>query len=246
MTQPSNKAPEYPSPDGLTEADLDRFNDWSFKNVSYNQEPFALKIFEYATLYEREQSAAKDQRIKELKTALDEIARVSVHDEADNITVRIKINELAQKALHTMINQSKPTGHQPEGENITLEEVQMVGELFSLMHKLSGHSARYVQAKEIFKHFNIERKESGGQFAKGWNAAMRRQSEEWAKMGEDRAQLRAEVERWKWHYDGVNETRQAQAEEIKRLKYQLDRIWAISTTWEPTEGMDEIRKTIKP
>lgn len=25
-----------------------------------------------------------------------------------------------------------------------------------------------------------------------------------------------EVEHWKWHYDGVNETRQAQAEEIKQ------------------------------
>lgn len=39
----------------------------------------------------------------------------------------------------------------------TQDQVLMVIELFELMRSLEGHSASYVRAKEVFKHFNITR-----------------------------------------------------------------------------------------
>lgn len=72
MTQPSNKAPESPSPNGLTPDDYKRRNAEIIRD-QYGVRHLPAYVFgfetgfEYATLYEREQSAAKDQRIKELE-----------------------------------------------------------------------------------------------------------------------------------------------------------------------------------
>lgn len=73
MTQPSNKAPESPSPNGLTESDEGRIIRWAIEYAAkfsgqYYVNTYDLRMAaQYATLYEREQSAAKDNRIKQLE-----------------------------------------------------------------------------------------------------------------------------------------------------------------------------------